>query len=164
MTAGAVPETDTDLDDVADCLDGCPEDPTKTEPGLRLRVPEVDTDLDGTQTASTAVPATPRRPTPACGCGVAETDGDLDGTTDCVDLSHWNGACDEDGTLELGPTESIPRSTAAGRRLDPAPRGDLHPADHDQDRRPGDRTARDDRRGRPPSRSSTESGRGDCCW
>ncbi|MEC7352393.1 MAG: right-handed parallel beta-helix repeat-containing protein, partial [Planctomycetota bacterium] len=105
-----VPETDPDLDVDPDCLDGCPEDPAKTEPGdCGCGVPEVDTDLDGTSDCIDGCPGDPETTDPgACGCGVAETDGDLDGTPDCVDpCPTWNGSCDEDGTLELGPTESI---------------------------------------------------------
>jgi len=51
------------MDGVADCLDGCPNDPQKTGAGtLRLWCADIDTDGDGTLDCNDACPTIRRRP------------------------------------------------------------------------------------------------------
>jgi hypothetical protein len=72
-----------------DCLDGCPEDPLRTEPGCGCGAvePDLDTDADGTLDCFDACPADPGKIEPGlCGCAVADRDTDLDGAPDCTDV------------------------------------------------------------------------------
>jgi hypothetical protein len=68
-------------------VDGCPDDPAKTEPGIcGCGVSDTDGDGDGTPDCSDQCVADPAKTAPgACGCGVADTDSDGDGTPDCND-------------------------------------------------------------------------------
>ncbi|TAJ18205.1 MAG: hypothetical protein EPO68_08275, partial [Planctomycetota bacterium] len=89
------PCTDTDGDGFGDpgypgntcALDGCPNDPSKSAPGIcGCGVPEVDTDGDATPDCVDGCPTDPNKIAPGvCGCGVADTDTDGDGTADCFD-------------------------------------------------------------------------------
>lgn len=78
---------DTDGDGVADPLDGCPNDPAKTAPGVcGCGNPDVDSDGDGVLNCLDACPNDPAKTSAGtCGCGVADTDSDGDGAADCVD-------------------------------------------------------------------------------
>jgi hypothetical protein len=78
---------DTDGDGVNDCLDGCPNDPNKTAPGIcGCGVPETDSDGDGTPNCIDGCPNDPLKiAAGVCGCGVADTDSDGDGTPNCHD-------------------------------------------------------------------------------
>ena len=78
---------DTDGDGASDCIDGCPNDPAKTAPGIcGCGVADTDTDGDGTADCNDGCPADPYKTAPGiCGCGVADTDTDGDGTADCND-------------------------------------------------------------------------------
>ena len=78
---------DTDGDGTPDCLDNCPDDPNKTEPGAGgCGVADTDTDGDGTPDCLDNCPDDPDKTEPGdCGCGVADTDTDGDGTPDCLD-------------------------------------------------------------------------------
>jgi len=78
---------DSDGDGTPDATDGCPDDPSKTEPGVcGCGVSETDTDLDLTPDCVDGCPEDPAKIEPGvCGCGVAETDTDQDLTPDCVD-------------------------------------------------------------------------------
>ena len=81
--------TDSDGDGTPDCLDGCPNDPNKTAPGLcgcGFIDSSNDSDGDGTPDCTDACPFDPNKIAPGqCGCGVADTDTDHDGTADCHD-------------------------------------------------------------------------------
>jgi len=78
---------DTDGDGAADCIDGCPNDPFKTAPGVcGCGVLDTDSDNDGTPDCNDGCALDPLKTAPgACGCGVADTDSDGDGTPDCND-------------------------------------------------------------------------------
>jgi len=79
---------DTDGDETFDCIDECPNDPLKTEPGVcGCGNPETDSDSDGTPDCNDECPNDPLKTEPGvCGCGIADTDSDSDGTPDCNDL------------------------------------------------------------------------------
>ena len=70
-----------------DCIDGCPSDPDKTEPGVcGCGVPDVDSDGDGVLDCNDGCPSDPDKTTPGtCGCGVPDVDSDGDGVLDCND-------------------------------------------------------------------------------
>ena len=80
--SGCEAGTDTDGDGVADCNDGCPIDPNKTDPGTcGCGVSDEDSDGDGSPECIDNCPDDPNKSEPGnCGCGVPETDvfGDLD--------------------------------------------------------------------------------------
>jgi hypothetical protein len=85
--AMAVVAVDSDGDGTPDSLDGCPDDPDKTEPGTcGSGIPDVDSDGDGTLDCQDGCPEDPLKTAPgACGCGIPDTDTDGDGTPDCND-------------------------------------------------------------------------------
>lgn len=96
---------DDDGDGVANCGDGCPDDPNKTAPGscgcgtpdddtdsdgvpdCNDPCPEaVDTDNDGVEDCLDGCPDDPDKLMPgACGCGSPDNDADGDGIPDCND-------------------------------------------------------------------------------
>jgi hypothetical protein len=80
---------DSDGDGVPDCIDGCPNDPNKTAPGLcgcGYIDSTNDSDGDGTPDCTDGCPYDPNKTAPGvCGCGVPDTDTDHDGTPDCHD-------------------------------------------------------------------------------
>ncbi len=84
---GAVAGIDRDGDSVPDCLDGCPDDPLKLEPGsCGCGTPDVDSDSDGVLDCLDGCPGDPNKIEPgACGCGTQDLDTDGDGTPDCLD-------------------------------------------------------------------------------
>ncbi len=85
-------DNDRDGDGTPDCIDGCPDDPNKIEPGVcGCGTPDTDTDGDGTADCIDACPEDPNKIEPGvCGCGTPDTDTDGDGTADC------NDGCPED--------------------------------------------------------------------
>ena len=114
------------------CIDDCPLDPLKTEPGLcGCGVADDDFDGDALVDCLDGCPTDADKLVPAlCGCGVADTDTDLDSTPDCLDTCPADpakiaaGACgcgiaetdtDLDGTpncTDTCPTD--PAKVAAG--------------------------------------------------
>lgn len=102
---------DDDGDGVANCGDGCPDDPNKTSPGtcgcgtpdddtdadgtadcLDDCPDDVDTDNDGVDDCLDGCPDDPDKLMPgACGCGNSDDDSDGDGVPDC------NDDCPDDG-------------------------------------------------------------------
>ncbi len=78
---------DNDGDGTPNCLDGCPDDPNKTSPGIcGCGVPDVDSDGDLVVDCIDGCPNDPNKTSPGiCGCGVPNTDSDGDGTPDCLD-------------------------------------------------------------------------------
>ena len=81
------PDTDTDSDGHPDCMDNCPNDSGKTDPGAcGCGVADTDSDGDGTPDCDDECPFNPAKTLPGiCGCGVSDLDTDLDGTSDCND-------------------------------------------------------------------------------
>ncbi|MFZ9915393.1 MAG: lamin tail domain-containing protein, partial [Phycisphaerales bacterium] len=71
----------------ANCIDLCPNDPNKTQPGLcGCGVPDTDNDGDGTPNCFDGCPNDPGKIEPGdCGCGVPDADSDGDFLPDCVD-------------------------------------------------------------------------------
>ena len=71
-----VRETDSDRDGRVDCLDGCPLDPDKVDPGIcGCGVPDnnTDSDSDGTPDCVDGCPLDPDKVDPGfCGCGIDE--------------------------------------------------------------------------------------------
>jgi hypothetical protein len=86
--ATASDTSDPDLDGVPNCLDGCPEDSSKTEPGTcGCGVAESDGDGDETLDCEDDCPADPLKTAPGeCGCGISDTaNADSDAVVDCKD-------------------------------------------------------------------------------
>jgi len=85
----AVVETDGAASDAAPLpVDECPDDATKTAPGLcGCGTPDLDGDADGAPDCLDGCPEDPLRTEPGCGCGAIEPDldTDADGTLDCFD-------------------------------------------------------------------------------
>ena len=81
------PIPDTDGDGACDAVDGCPQDPEKTEPGAcGCGVADTDTDGDLSPDCLDGCPADPTKTDPGiCGCGVSDVDTDGDLTADCID-------------------------------------------------------------------------------
>ena len=79
--------SDLDGDGVEDCLDGCPQDGDKQEPGLcGCGNSDADADGDGAPDCMDACPGDPNKDKAGvCGCGVSEADTDGDGRPDCDD-------------------------------------------------------------------------------
>jgi hypothetical protein len=90
------------------CIDNCPNDPNKTEPGIcGCGIPDTDTDGDGTPDCNDGCPDDPAKITPGiCGCGVADTDSDNDGTPDCNDNCPNDPNKTEPGECGCGITDT----------------------------------------------------------
>jgi TolB-like protein len=80
-------DSDNDDDGTPNHLDGCPDDPNKTAPGIcGCGVPDTDSDGDGMPECNDGCPDDPNKTAPGmCGCGVPDTDSDGDGNLDCKD-------------------------------------------------------------------------------
>jgi MYXO-CTERM domain-containing protein len=81
------PDTDSDTDGTADCVDGCVSDPDKSDPGqCGCDVPDDDADGDQTPDCDDDCPQDADKIEPGdCGCGVSDEDTDGDDTLDCFD-------------------------------------------------------------------------------
>lgn len=82
------PDTNTDGDALADCLDGCDADPNKVDPGqCGCGNVDSDADFDGVADCIDVCPTdNTKTVSPGqCGCGVEDSDGDGDSIADCVD-------------------------------------------------------------------------------
>jgi len=82
-----IAKQDSDGDRVPDESDGCPFDPTKTQPGVcGCGTPDTDSDGDGAPDCVDGCPADPNKTQPGvCDCGTPDTDSDGDGVPDCID-------------------------------------------------------------------------------
>ena len=110
---------DTDGDGVDDCVDNCPDDPNKIDPGTcGCGNEDTDTDGDGTADCVDNCPNNPNKTDPGqCGCGEADTDSDDDGTADCNDAfpddpgesvdSDGDGVGDNGDAFPADPSESV---------------------------------------------------------
>jgi len=78
---------DTDGDGTPDCMDNCPNDQNKIEPGVcGCGISDNDKDLDGTPDCNDNCSSDPNKTQPGvCGCGIADTDSDGDSIPDCND-------------------------------------------------------------------------------
>ena len=85
-------DNDTDSDGTPNCIDNCPNDPNKVEPGIcDCGIVDTDTDLDGTPDCNDNCPNDPGKIEQGiCGCGTSDIDSDEDGTPNC------NDNCDND--------------------------------------------------------------------
>jgi hypothetical protein len=85
-----VPDEDGDEDGALDCIDECPTDPAKTEPGdcgCGMSDAPGDGDGDGTPDCTDGCPTDMNKTAAGmCGCNMTDADGDQDGTADCVDM------------------------------------------------------------------------------
>jgi len=114
---GQIDEGDADNDGIPDCIDNCPNDPNKIEPGIcGCGISDADSDSDGTVDCNDGCPNDLGKTEPGiCGCGVPDIDTDSDGTLDCNDNCPndpnkiQSGICgcgvadidtDSDGTLD----------------------------------------------------------------
>ncbi len=90
-------EEDSDGDGLGDSNDPCPEDGTKTDPGVcGCGVPDVDTDYDTVLDCEDDCPTNGEKTEPGeCGCLLSDVDTDSDGTKDC------NDQCSTDPTKVL---------------------------------------------------------------
>lgn len=113
---------DSDNDGTPDCIDGCPNDPGKTDPGAcGCGIADTDSDSDGTPDCNDQCPNDPNKIVPGtCGCGQPETpaDGDMnaDSSLDGLDVNEFvyalmngptpwhncHGDFDSSGVLDLG--------------------------------------------------------------
>lgn len=78
---------DNDGDGTPDCVDDCPGDFNKVEPGAcGCGAADVDSDADGVLDCADECPNDPNKVAPgACGCGVDDVDANGDGVPDCPD-------------------------------------------------------------------------------
>jgi len=99
----SIEDQDFDGDGTPDCLDSCPDDPNKIDPGIcGCRVPDTDSDVDGVADCNDGCPKDPNKTAPGvCGCGIADTDSDDDGELDCKDSDDDNDELNDDE--EQGP-------------------------------------------------------------
>lgn len=81
------PIPDSDSDGVPNCLDGCPSDANKTEPGeCGCGVPDTHCDNDGVADCRDGCPCDRNKIEPGqCGCGNPDNHCDNDGVADCLD-------------------------------------------------------------------------------
>lgn len=84
---GDICDDDKDGDGEPNHIDGCNEDPDKTEPGeCGCGVSDEDTDFDGTMNCNDGCPDDPDKTEEGvCGCGVSDADDDNDGKIYCED-------------------------------------------------------------------------------
>ncbi len=107
---------DTDGDGSPDCLDRCPRDEHKREPGAcGCEKPDEDSDKDedGQLDCNDSCPSDPEKFKPGvCGCGTSDADTDKDGILDCsescVDSPGTEGAAQCPCILVDGACQNMP--------------------------------------------------------
>ena len=98
-----IPDTDTDNDGTADCVDGCPTDPNKVAPGIcGCGIPDTDTDLDGSADCIDNCPSLEGVIGDPCDDGDNTTTNDVI-TPDCV--------CEGTITVGIAESEGTPEAT-----------------------------------------------------
>lgn len=127
-------EFDSDGDSVLNCLDNCPDDPDKINPGIcgcgkpddanNDGIPDcqdpcdhnIDSDSDGTPDCDDYCPYDPLKTTPGvCGCGNPD-DSNGDGVPDCQDTCDHNIDTDEDGVNDCDDSCPVdPLKTEPGK-------------------------------------------------
>ncbi len=123
---------DTDGDGTCNLLDGCPNDPAKTAPGIcGCGVSDADSDLDGTADCNDGCPTDPLKVAPGvCGCNVADTDSDSDGVANCNDLCPMDPNKTAPGTCGCGVADVDTDADGLADCVDPCPLlADLIPGD-----------------------------------
>jgi hypothetical protein len=100
---------DSDGDTVPDCLDGCPNDVSKTAPGAcGCGISDIDSDGDGVADCIDACPANKDLTAMGvCGCNTP-VDTDHDGTPDCTDACPFDGTRTTPGACGCGIPENTP--------------------------------------------------------
>ncbi len=92
-----VPDTDSDGDGVANCVDQCPLDRTKVTPGTcGCGSSDADSDGDHVADCSDQCPNDATKVSPGvCGCGAADADANANGIIDCIDVpgNECTGRC-----------------------------------------------------------------------
>ena len=110
------PDTDSDGDGVLDCIDLCPDDPGKVDPGVcGCGAPDVDSDGDGVLDCDDLCPDDPDKTEPGvCGCGKEDVDSDGDGVLNCEDVCRGYDDtldCNGNGVPDGCDIEGIPFET-----------------------------------------------------
>lgn len=94
---------DADLDGTSDCVDNCPTDANKIEPGdCGCGIQDLDSDSDGIPNCIDECPNDPNKTLAGdCGCKNEEIDSDSDGISDCIDVCDGPDIdSDNDGTAD----------------------------------------------------------------
>jgi hypothetical protein len=88
-------QRDADNDGAGDVCDGCPNDPTKTAPGIcGCGIADTDTDTDGVLDCIDNCPATPNGPLfGTCMPGSDKAGSNCHSDADCVNGCSSNGTC-----------------------------------------------------------------------
>ncbi len=93
-------DADDDADGTCNGVDGCPQDPDKTEPGVcECGVPDTDSDADGVADCDDRCPGSP------------DVDSDGDGVLDCDDRCPGDPDIDTDGDGVLDCNDQCPGLT-----------------------------------------------------
>jgi len=100
---------DTDGDGTNDCVDGCPQDPSKLEAGTcGCGVLDSDIDFDGALDCQEECPGDALKLVPgACGCGLPDVDTDTDGTLDCDDDCPFDDTHVTPGVCGCGAPDTL---------------------------------------------------------
>lgn len=123
LCPGANDLLNSDGDALPDCLDGCPNDATKTNAGIcGCGVADIDTDGDGAADCLDGCPMDSQKTAPGvCGCGTADADGDGDGTPDCVDGCAMDPLKTAPGVCGCGVAETDSDADGSPNCLDGCP-------------------------------------------
>lgn len=99
---------DSDGDGTGDLQDGCPNDGSKTDPGIcGCGFSDNDTDSDGVSDCLDECQNDEKKSSPGlCGCGVSDSDSDLDGTPDCTDQCLIDAGKTEPGVCGCGKPDA----------------------------------------------------------
>jgi hypothetical protein len=119
--------TDTDIDGVPDCLDLCPTDLLKTEPGsCGCGKAETDDDKDLVPNCIDSCPSDAGKTSVGqCGCGVSDKDTDKDTIADCVDACPTDNTKISAGSCGCGVAETDSDSDGTPDCADQCPSNSL---------------------------------------
>jgi hypothetical protein len=97
-------DNDQDFDGVGDCVDECPQDAFKSEPGVcGCGAGDTDIDFDGTFDCVDECELDGGKTEPGiCGCGQADVDSDEDGLLDCNEGCPFDPELTEPGACGCG--------------------------------------------------------------
>lgn len=101
-------DTDSDGDEIVDCLDACPQDPDKFGAGVcGCGNPDTDTDSDSSPDCVDACDLDANKTAAGeCGCGVSDADDDGDDTPNCLDDCPGDPAKLEAGLCGCGTADT----------------------------------------------------------